>query len=129
MKVFTDWLVLPLALLTLTSGLVLALGTAWGLVRHRWVLTKFCLTVAATAASALALRPEVNSAAEAASQGVPVTNSADLVAGPIVSFCIYLLMMVISVLKPWGLTRRGRRAGKATTSRKALDERSLRQTA
>ncbi|MCM2391458.1 DUF2269 domain-containing protein [Streptomyces albipurpureus] len=129
MKVFTDWLVLPLALLTLASGLVLALGTAWGLLRHRWVLTKFCLTMATTAASVFALRPGVNDAATAISFGDPLADSADLVTGPIVSFSAYLFMTVISVVKPWGLTRRGRRMRKSGTSRKALDERSPRQTA
>ncbi|MFE1046024.1 hypothetical protein ACFW5S_09240 [Streptomyces olivaceus] len=61
MKLFADWLLLPLALLTLTSGVVLALGTQWGLARHRWVFTKFRLTSATTVATVLALRPGVNS--------------------------------------------------------------------
>lgn len=37
MKIFGDWLVVPVALFSLFSGLVLALGTPWGLARHRWV--------------------------------------------------------------------------------------------
>lgn len=36
MQLFADWLLLPIALLALVSGLVLALGTPWGLARHRW---------------------------------------------------------------------------------------------
>ena len=44
------WYVLvPLALASLLTGLVQALGTAWGLVRHYWVLFKFLITVFATA--------------------------------------------------------------------------------
>lgn len=35
MKLFADWLMLPVALLTLAGGLVPALGTEWGLTRHR----------------------------------------------------------------------------------------------
>jgi hypothetical protein len=35
MKLFTDWLLLPVALLTLAGGLLPALGTEWGLTRHR----------------------------------------------------------------------------------------------
>ncbi|MGA4840856.1 DUF2269 domain-containing protein [Streptomyces sp. G45] len=109
MKVFTDWLVLPLAFLTLVSGLLLSLGTSWGLARHRWVYTKFWLTLVTIAASTFALRPGVNEAMTALSAGEPLPSPSDLIAGPIVSLSAYLFMTVISVLKPWGLTRRGRR--------------------
>jgi hypothetical protein len=40
----------------------------WGLVRCRWVLTKFVLTMGATTASLLALRPGLH---EAAVQAAP----------------------------------------------------------
>ncbi|GHI98806.1 hypothetical protein TPA0906_06720 [Streptomyces olivaceus] len=102
MKLFADWLLLPLALLTLTSGVVLALGTQWGLARHRWVFTKFWLTSATTVATVLALRPGVNSAVAAVAAG-------NVLAGPVVSLSAYVFMTVISLLKPWGPTRRGRR--------------------
>ncbi|MGW1471442.1 DUF2269 domain-containing protein [Streptomyces olivaceus] len=102
MKLFADWLLLPLALLTLTSGVVLALATQWGLARHRWVFTKFWLTSATTVATVLALRPGVNSAVAAVAAG-------NVLAGPVVSLSAYVFMTVISLLKPWGPTRRGRR--------------------
>lgn len=51
MKLFADWLLLPVASLTLLSGLLLSLGTVWGLARHRWVYTKFWLTLATTSPS------------------------------------------------------------------------------
>ncbi len=127
MKVFTDWLVLPLALATLGSGLLLALGTPWGLARHRWVLMKFWLTLTTLTATVLALRPGVDATVETVTSGAgpaPV----DLMAGPIVSFCAYLFMTAVSVLKPWGPTRRGRRLRAEISSRKALDERSPRRT-
>ncbi|MFC9454198.1 DUF2269 domain-containing protein [Streptomyces sp. NPDC056983] len=127
MKVFTDWLVIPLALLTLLSGLLLSLGTPWGLARHRWVYAKFWLTLATTAASVFALRPGVNTAVATVAAGVPLPCPSDLVAGPIVSLTAYLFMTVISVLKPWGLTRRGRKQRLA--ARKAVDADRLSQTA
>ncbi|MFB9390136.1 DUF2269 domain-containing protein [Streptomyces coeruleoprunus] len=103
MKVFSDWLLPPIALTTLVSGLLLALGTPWGLARHRWVWIKFWLTLATTAATLFALRPEI---AHAAAVGVPDSS---LVAAPAVSTSAYLFMTAISLLKPWGPTRRGRR--------------------
>ena len=129
MKVFTDWLVLPTALLTLLSGLLLSLGTKWGLARHLWVYIKFWLTLITITASVFALRPGVNDAVETVSSGGTLPDPTGLMMGPIVSFSAYVFMTVISVLKPWGLTRRGRRVRATVTSRKALDERSSRQTA
>lgn len=132
MKIFADWLVLPLALLTLLSGLLLSLGTPWGLARHRWVYTKFWLTLATTAASAFALRPGINDTVATVSAGAPVTDPTGLIAGPIVSLSAYLFMTVISVLKPWGLTRRGqKRRGQIprASAHKPVDAKVMRQTA
>ncbi|MFJ7064232.1 DUF2269 domain-containing protein [Streptomyces sp. NPDC101115] len=111
MKVFADWLLGPVALVTLGSGLVLSLGTPWGLARHRWVWIKFWITVATATATVFALRPEISHAAAA---GVPDSS---LVAAPIVSTTAYLFMTAISVLKPWGLTARGRRLRGSATRR------------
>ncbi|GAA3997414.1 membrane protein [Streptomyces plumbiresistens] len=108
MKLFADWLLLPLAFLTLLSGLVLALGTPWGLAKHRWVCTKFWLTLATTTATVFALRPGVNSAVSAVAAGGPLPDAGDVLFGPVVSLSAYLFMTVLSILKPWGLTRRGR---------------------
>lgn len=44
------WLTLvPLAFATLATGLVMSLGTSWGLFRHYWVVFKLVITVFATA--------------------------------------------------------------------------------
>lgn len=103
MKVFGDWLVVPVALLSLLSGLVLSLGTPWGLARHRWVWTKFWLTLVTAGLSIFSLRPGID---EAAARGVADIN---LVIAPSVATATYLFITAISVLKPWGPTRRGRR--------------------
>ena len=57
MKVFGDWLIVPIALLALLTGLVLSLGTPWDLARHRWVWTKFWLPLITAGLSVFALRP------------------------------------------------------------------------
>lgn len=103
MKVFSDWLVVPVSLLSLVSGLALALGTSWGLARHRWVWTKFWLTLITAGLSVFALRPGID---EAAARGAA---DIDLVIAPSVATATYLFVTAISVLKPWGPTRRGRR--------------------
>src|ERR671920_1435115 len=41
------YVVVPFCLASLVTGLVISLGTAWGLFRHYWVLVKFLITVIA----------------------------------------------------------------------------------
>ncbi|CAM5490363.1 hypothetical protein SATRM34S_03511 [Streptomyces atroolivaceus] len=73
-----------------------------GLVRHRWVWTKLWLTMITTGLSIFSLRPGI----EAAARG---TTRVDLVVAPSVAAATYVFITAISVLKPWGPTRRGRR--------------------
>ncbi|GHH87418.1 DUF2269 domain-containing protein [Streptomyces capitiformicae] len=108
MKLFADWLLIPVGALTFVSGLVLSLGTQWGLARHRWVYVKFWLTLATLTATTLVLRPGMGEVVTAAGSGA-LPDRGDVLMGPIVSLTAYVFMTVISVLKPWGLTRRGRR--------------------
>ncbi|MFE0434376.1 DUF2269 family protein [Streptomyces nigra] len=129
MKLFADWLLLPLAVLTLVSGLVLALGTHWGLARHRWVFTKFWLTLGTTAATALVLRPAVDTAVAEVAAGGPLPDTGDVLFGPVVSLSAYVFMTVISVLKPWGLTRRGRRLRAGAARARSGQDRRVRQDA
>src|ERR687893_1345362 len=49
MELIVWYVIVPLALASLLSGLVMALGTKWGLFRHYWVLISLLLTVIATA--------------------------------------------------------------------------------
>ncbi|MFJ7338311.1 DUF2269 domain-containing protein [Streptomyces sp. NPDC101116] len=115
MRLFADWLLPPVALLTLLSGLVLSLGTVWGLARYRWVYTKFWLTLATTTATVFALRPAVHAAVTAVAAGGPLPDAGDVLFGPVVSLSAYVFMTAISVLKPWGKTRRGRRSSTSTS--------------
>ncbi|GGV91684.1 hypothetical protein GCM10015535_50830 [Streptomyces gelaticus] len=123
MKVFGDWLIVPVALFSLFSGLVLALGTPWGLARHRWVWTKFWLTLITVALSVFSLRPGIDEAAERG------TVDVDLVVAPSVATATYLFITAISVLKPWGPTRRGHRLRRSPGAGKGVDERTPRRTA
>src|SRR5919198_6724023 len=48
MEVTGWWAIVPLALAALLTGLVMSLGTQWGLFRHYWVLISLALTVLCT---------------------------------------------------------------------------------
>src|SRR5439155_10114375 len=64
--VLTGWCVIvPLALAALLTGLVMSLGTPWGLFRHYWVLITLLLTILSTVVSLLHM-PTVSSLAHVA---------------------------------------------------------------
>lgn len=50
MDLIGGYVIVPMSLASLATGLLQALGTRWGLLRHYWVLTKFLLAVLATTA-------------------------------------------------------------------------------
>ncbi|MFI9011728.1 hypothetical protein ACIGNX_31275 [Actinosynnema sp. NPDC053489] len=103
MALLGDLVVLPLALAALATGVVLSLGTRWGLVKHRWVLVKFVLTVVAVVATAFALRSGLHDAAD----GVVGTAGRDVLVASCVSLVLYTVNTALSVFKPWGRTRWG----------------------
>src|SRR5687767_14273305 len=47
-ELITWFVIVPLAFASLLTGLVVSLGTEWGLFRHYWVLIKLLLTIFAT---------------------------------------------------------------------------------
>lgn len=122
----TDVLV-PLALGALATGLLLGAGTRWGLLRHYWVEATLWVTIAMVAASTLILAPLVRSAASDA-RSLPRLNVGQFAharVGLLVAFSAELtalcLVTLLNVVKPWGLTRRGRRTatGAGTSVRRA----------
>ncbi|MEJ1922676.1 hypothetical protein [Microbacterium sp. KHB019] len=109
---FVGWPLIVAALLTLLSGLLLALGSKHGLLRYWWVATKLALTVVLITLILLVLVPSVAELAAAAS-GAPeeFALSQQLIAPPIVSSSALLFTIAISVIKPWGRTRRDAEPG------------------
>jgi hypothetical protein len=103
------WSVLvPLSFAALLTGLVVSLGTSWGLFRHYWVAITLALTVIATAVLLMHL-PTVSALAAfaRASDGPhPGTLGGDLFhAGG--GLLILLSILVLNVYKPRGLTPYG----------------------
>jgi hypothetical protein len=96
----------------LITGVVLGLGSRYGLVRYWWVAAKLALNLALTALVPFALSPEVSEAAEQARRfaaGAPATLAVgDLIFPPIVSPAALLVAMVLAVFKPWGRIPWGR---------------------
>jgi predicted secreted protein len=110
----TAWFViLPLSLASLTTGLIQALGTAWGLLRHYWILFKLLLTGVATIVLLLKMGP-ISYLTEVAAE--TTFSSADLMglrtslmvhAGG--GLCVLLAAVTLAVYKPQGMTPYGLR--------------------
>ncbi|MGB3439400.1 MAG: hypothetical protein WBA97_11675 [Actinophytocola sp.] len=105
-------LLIPVSLLTLVSGVLLGMYTKWGLVRYRWVLVKLVLTVIAVVLIPLSLLPGLAELSRLIA-GTPAGRLADtgplaldMLAAGVVSTSMYVTSAVLSVLKPWGRTRR-----------------------
>jgi hypothetical protein len=103
------WPLLATGLVCLASGVLLGLGSRYGLVRYWWVTVKLILNLVLTGLVLVALAPQVADAAEQARRfvaGEPATLAVgDLIFPPIVSPTALLVAMVLAVVKPWGRTR------------------------
>jgi lysylphosphatidylglycerol synthetase-like protein (DUF2156 family) len=91
-ELLTTILLIPAALTTVATGMVIALGTPWGLLRYRWIVAKTAIALAIlTAAAFLAMNGTQSVEARAAGLGA------------------LILAMVLSVAKPWGKVREVKR--------------------
>jgi hypothetical protein len=105
----TGWYVIvPLAVGSLLTGLVMAIGTKWGLFRYYWVVISFVLTVFCTAILLLHM-PTVSATAELARQveGAALEALGGDLFHPGVGLVILLVIQTLNVYKPPGMTRYG----------------------
>jgi hypothetical protein len=111
--VTTWWAIVPLALLAVVTGIISSLFTKWGLFRYYWVLVKLVLTAGATFGllehatlvnrlAGVAARTAVLGSNFAGAQQSLVTDAAG-------GLVVLLLLTVLSVYKPRGLTPYGQR--------------------
>jgi hypothetical protein len=112
---WTGWFVIvPLAVAALLTGLVISLGTAWGLFRHYWVVISLALTVFATIILLLHM-PSVSATAEEAriadEAGLRALGGDLFHAGG--GLLVLLAITVLNVYKPRGLTPYGWRKQQA----------------
>ena len=119
-EVITWTVIVPLSFASLASGVVQALGTPWGLVRHYWILVKLALTVAGTALLLLHTQPigQLGAAAAAATDlgGDLRPLQVQLVADAAAALAVLLGATVLSILKPRGMTRLRRKPVTNTTA-------------
>ena len=108
------WVIVPASLASLVTGVVQALGTRWGLLRHYWVIVKLAINLFATTILLIysrSLQHLADGAAQGSSTGIDLaasTGPSSIVhAGG--AMALLLVAVMLSIYKPRGLTRYGAR--------------------
>lgn len=103
--------VVPLSLTSLLTGVISALGSSWGLVRHYWVLFKLVLNLVATTLLLLYTR-SIGYFADLAATApdVGVLRDSTHVLHSVLALIVLLAATVLAMFKPRGVTGFGRRS-------------------
>jgi hypothetical protein len=93
----------PMGLLALATGVVLGVGTTWGVLQHWWVVAKLVINVAVVATDLVVVAPAAHRALAAGTAPVPLYGST-------IAHCVVLAVATaLSVFKPPARTPLGRR--------------------
>jgi len=104
--------IVPLALASLLTGLIMSLGTSWGLIRHYWVVISFVLTLIAVGvlvAETRVIRSFADVAADPEASGADLRALGNTLPHSIGGTLVLLVVLVLNIYKPQGMTRYGRR--------------------
>jgi hypothetical protein len=110
MELIVWYVIVPLAFASLLTGLLMSLGTKWGLFRHYWVLISLLMTIIATVVL-LAETRTISYFADIAAD--PTTSGDDLRAlgstlvHSVGGAVVLLVILVLNVYKPRGMTQYG----------------------
>ena len=108
MEVIGWYVIVPLALAALLTGMVMALGTPWGVFRHYWVLITLVLTVFSIVILLLHM-PTVSAMTDLAqdADGAELAGLGGDLLHPGVGLLVLLVITGLNVSKPRGLTPYG----------------------
>ena len=117
MDLTARFVIVPLAFAGLLTGLIQSLGTPWGLFRHYWITAKLLLTVFATTVLLVKLELVGYAARLAAETILPDADlhaaGLQLVVHAAGGLLVLLVLAVLSVFKPRGMTPYGTRKQRA----------------
>ena len=105
--ILVPWTVPALSLLIVTTGVLLGLGTKWGLVRYWWVAVKLVISLILTTLVFVSLLPavaaiDITGAASGEEVRAALGETTMFLYPPVVSSLMLLAAAVLSVTKPWG---------------------------
>lgn len=98
------WVLIPVVVASLGSGLVLALSTPWGLARYWWVLIKCAIAAVLSVTGLLLMLPRLQQII--AGEAEPLRM--EVLIGRSIALALLLAATGLSVVKPWGKTPHGR---------------------
>ncbi|MUG94749.1 hypothetical protein F7734_21225 [Scytonema sp. UIC 10036] len=110
LKLMDDFVIIPAATLSLITGGLLCWLTIWGFFKHYWVIVKWIATVALIVVGTIWLGPWTNAATaisqverlQALQNPLYVFDKTGMLVGGIMQTVCVLVIIGISVLKPWG---------------------------
>jgi uncharacterized membrane protein len=107
------YVVIPVALCAVLTGILLGLGTRWGLVRYHWVTVKLVVGLGALTLAALPLQIQLHTAATAVQKPDATSDIGfvqyTLIIAPSLALALYSSNVVLSIFKPWGMSAYGKR--------------------
>jgi hypothetical protein len=108
--IFAIWPMFGASIVCMISGVVLGVGSKYGLVKYWWVAVKLFLNVGMSLLIALALRPGVEEAARIGERVMAGDPAAVIPSGlmppVVVAPTLLLFAYILSVFKPWGRIRK-----------------------
>ena len=101
-RLVAAYVVAPLALAALATGLWLALSTSWGLFRYWWVAIKLAITLSLTVAVLFVLLPALGATADVATTGAGLgtRQRVPLVVAPALASSLLLVAATLGIFKP-----------------------------
>jgi hypothetical protein len=116
MAVIACWVLTPVVFVAVFSGVVLAMFTQWGLVRHWWVIAKCGIAFVLTASGAVLMLPQLPAIISGEGEDAGMQS--------LIARCVAIVLLLVatglSVVKPWGKTPHGRRIHRASPRRPPL---------
>ncbi len=96
------WVVAPLAVLALATGVLQAVLGGWGLATHWWVTIKLAVTAATAAVVIVVLEPRLAASAEAAIAGQSFTTAdfLPLATAPAAALTLLIANVALGISKP-----------------------------
>lgn len=122
MELIAWYVIVPLAFASLLSGLIMSVGTRWGLFRHYWVLISLLLTIIATVVLLIETQTIgyfADMATDPKASGDDLRALGSTLVHSVGGTAVLLVILVLNVYKPRGMTRYGWR--KQYEERKVLE--------
>lgn len=117
MALITWYVIVPSAFASLLTGIIMSLGTRWGLFRHYWVLISLLLTILATVVLLLEtriIRAYAEMAADPATSSDQLRALGNTLVHSVGGTVVLLVILVLNMVKPRGMTPYGQRKQRET---------------